>query len=185
MKLKFRVKLNSKDRKQQAVENLKKELTEAESLILFSSASITHRAFEEFRQKLTETKARLRFVKNTLFKVAAQELKLPESLYDKQVLNGPTGIIYVLSDDFVSVIKALDQQFGMQKNVRVKIALLDRTVYESIQVLEFARIPSLPELQAKLVGLLGGSLQKLHYDLTNPISKLVSSLSQIAKKGGE
>jgi len=185
MKLKFRSKLSSKQLKQQAVESLKKELSEAKSLILFSSSMVTHKAFEELRQKLGETKARLRFVKNTLFKVAAQELKLPESLYSAEVITGSTSVIYVLSDDFISVVKALDIQFGKQEGVKVKIALLDKEIYNSSQVLEFAKIPSVLELQAKLVGLLNSPIQKLHYGLSYTMGKLVRSLSEIAKKGGE
>lgn len=185
MKLKFRTKLTSKELKQHSVDTLKKELSEAKSILLFSSSDVTHKTFEELRQKLEETQAKLRFVKNTLFKVAAKELKLPESLYTQEVITGPTSVIYILTDDFISVIKALDTQFKGQKNVQVKIAFLAQEIYNQAQVLEFAKIPSIAELQAKLVGMLNSPIQKLHYSLSYDLGKLVRSLSAIAKKGGE
>jgi len=78
MKLKFRTKLTNKELKKQTVEAIKKELSEAKSLIIFSSSHITHKSFEEFRVQLAGINVKLRFVKNTLFKVAASELKLPK-----------------------------------------------------------------------------------------------------------
>lgn len=181
MKLKFRTKLSSKELKTQAVEALKKELSEAKSLIVFSSLSVTHKAFEEFRQKLSEADAKLRFVKNTLFKVAAQELKLPESLYQAEIITGPTSVIYILSDDFIGVIKALNLQFANQKEVQVKIALLDKEIYSNSQVMEFGKIPSIKELQTKLVLTVNNPIQHFYNHLNDQVAKLVRSLHSVAK----
>ena len=185
MKFKFRNQLSKKQLRQDQVESLKKELTQAKSLILFSSESVTHKAFEEFRVKLSEVQAKLRFVKNTLFKVAASELKLPEALYEQTIITGPTSVIYILTDDFISVTKILKEQFGSQKSVQVKIALLDKELYNRSQVLEFAGIPSVAQLHSKLVGLINSPIQKLHYSLTFNLGKLVRSLNAIIQKGGE
>lgn len=183
MKLKFRQKLSSKELRQQTVEQLKKELTEAKSLILFSSQLIKHQAFEDFRKKLDAAQAKLHFVKNTLFKVAARELKLPEALYADLVLTGPTAAIYILGDDYIAVIKAFAAAFGDQEGVQVKIAFLDKEIYGKDQVLQFSRIPSVAELQAKLVSLINNPIQKFYYSLTYDLGKLVRSLGQIAQKG--
>lgn len=183
MKLKFRAKLSSKQLKEQQVLTLNKELSEAKSLVLFSSEAITHKAFEDFRVKLAEHKAKLRFVKNTLFKVSATAQKLPKELYQDSVMTGSTAVIYILSDDFISPIKALSEQFKDQKNLKVKIAFLDKELYSSDQVLEFSKIPSTQELQAKLVGILNNPIQKFYYALNDSIGKLVRSLKAIAEKG--
>lgn len=185
MKLKFRNQLSQKQLRQKQVEALKLELSQAKSIILFSSEAITHKAFEEFRVKLAEINAKLRFVKNTLFKVAAKELKLPEALYEQAIITGPTSAIYILTDDFISATKVLKEQFGSQKSVQVKIAFLDKELYNKAQVLEFAGIPSVLELQSKLVGLLNSPIQKLHYSLTYNLGNLVRSLNAIIQKGGE
>lgn len=164
---------------------MKKELSEAKSLIIFSSSHISHKTFEEFREQLAKINVKLRFVKNTLFKVAASELKLPKSLYEPKILTGPTSLIYVLGDDFISAIKALTEKFGGTENVQVKIALLDKEIYDQSQVLEFSKIPTALQLQAKLTAILNNPLQKLHSVLSHDLGKLVRSLSQIAKKGDE
>ena len=182
MKFKFRNKLSPKALRQEKVEAIKSELKSAKSLVLFSSVNVTHKAFEDFRKKLEKINAKLRFVKNTLYRVAAVELKLPETLFSEEVLLGPTAAIYILNDDFISPIKLLNEEFGKEQKVKVKIALLDKDIYESAKVLEFAKIPSVDELRAKLVGTLNNPIQKLYYGLSDSIGKLVRSLNQIAAK---
>ena len=117
--------------------------------------------------------------------MAAKELKLPEALYEQAIITGPTSAIYILTDDFISATKVLKEQFGSQKSVQVKIAFLDKELYNKAQVLEFAGIPSVLELQSKLVGLLNSPIQKLHYSLTYNLGNLVRSLNAIIQKGGE
>jgi len=181
MKLKFRTKHSQKELRTLKVEELKKELSDAKSLILFLSEEVTHQAFETFRKKLVEANSKLRFVKNTLYRVAAKELKYPEELFTEELLKGPTAAIYVLSDDFITPIKALAAEFGKDSKVKVKIAFLDKDVYPSQKVLEFARIPSVDELRAKLVGTLNNPIQKIYNTLSDTMGKLVRSLDQIAK----
>jgi ribosomal protein L10 len=183
MKLKFRNQLSSKQLRQQKVTALKEELQQASSLVLFSSESVSHQDFERFRQALDKTSAKLRFVKNTLFKIAAESLKLPKELYEPSVLTGPTSAIYILSDDFISTIKVLSDQFGKQKNVKVKIAFLDKEVYSSSQVLEFAKIPSVQELHQKLAYLVNNPIQSLHSSLHDNLGKLARSLQAVIDKG--
>lgn len=183
MKQKFRNKLTQKELRNQKVEELKKELTDAKSLILFSSENISHRDFEEFRLKLAQVKAKLRFVKNTLFKVACESLDLPSELYKQEILTGPTAAIYILSEDFLGVAKALNDQFGKQEGVSVKVGFLDKELYNKSQVIEFAHIPSSQDLKTMLVSRLNSPIQKLHYSLTYDLGKLVRSIKAISEKG--
>jgi len=181
MKLKFRQKLTQKELRQQTVAEITQELSEAKSLILFSSVDITHQAFEEFRKKLVPANAQLRFVKNTLYRVAAKELKMPEDLFTNEILTGPTAAIFVMGEDFITPVKVMDEQFGKLEGVKVKIAFLDKEVYEAVKVMEFAKIPSVDELRTKLVGTLNNPIQRFYNGLSDTVGKLVRSLDQIAK----
>ena len=185
MKQKFRDKLTQKELRTAKVEELQQELKNAKSIILFSSRTVSHKSFEEFRVKLTEVDAKLRFVKNTLFKVACESLNMPKELYTDEILTGPTAAIYILADDFLATTKALHEQFGKQKEVSVKIGLLDKEVYNKVQILQFASIPSANELKTMLVTRLNSPIQKLHYSLTYNLGKLVRSLKAISRKGDE
>jgi len=142
MKLKFRLKHSTSDLRKLKVKELEQELSQAKSFIIFSSTFISHQQFENLRVKLAQNNAKLRFIKNTLFKVAAQKLKLPKVLYEDKVLFGPSAMIYIFTDDFISAIKSLKQEFGKNEEVKIKIALLDKEVYSKEQVIEFSKIPT-------------------------------------------
>jgi large subunit ribosomal protein L10 len=183
MKQKQRTQHSPKELRQMQVAQIKEELEKANSFILFSSQFITHQQFEELRAKLRNTDSILRFVKNSLFKVAAKELKLPESLYEEEVLTGPSGAVYINTEDFVSALKALDELFGSEKEkVQVKIGFIDKEVYNKSQVMQFAKIPSVDELRAKLVGMLQSPVYGLHNALSYNIGALVRTLKSVAEK---
>ena len=181
MKLKFRARNTPKELRDIAVQNIKTRLQEAKSVVLFSSQFVTHQDFETLRKELVKTQAKLEFVKNTLFRVACKELSLPETLYTDEIMFGPSGAVFITTDDFVGAIKVLKAQFGKNENVKVKVGLLDSEVYEASKVLEFANIPSIEQLHAKLVGSLVGPLYGLHYALSSDMNKLVRGLSEVAK----
>jgi len=182
MKYKFRIKHSPKELRQLSVDNIQKELKQAKSFLLFSSKGITHQEFESLRQKLADSQATLRFIKNTLFRVAAKELKLPVELYTDKVLFGPSAIIYIQTNDYLSTIKILSQQFGINEKVKVKIALLDQEIYDSTQILEFAEIPSEQELKAKLVGTLEQPISSLYHVLSYDLKRLSITLKEIANR---
>ncbi len=185
MKYKFRIKHSPKELREQRVDSLKKELSEAKSFVLFSSSNVTHQQFEELRTKLTETDTKLRFVKNTLFRISAESLKFPKELYAEDILQGPTAAILVMGDDFVASLKALKAVFGQTETVKVKIGFLDQAVYGGSQVLEFAKIPSPEELRAKLVGMIKSPLYGLHRALSYDTQRLAVVLTKIGEKGGD
>ena len=182
MKLKFRLKHSTSDLRKLKVKELKQELEEAKSFIIFSSTFISHQQFENLRVKLSQHKAKLRFIKNTLFKVAAQELKLPQVLYEDKILFGPSAMVYIFTEDFISAIKALKEEFGKNEQVKIKIALLDKEIYGREQVMEFSKIPTIEELKAKLVCLLQSPIRNLHYSLSFNFGCLVRGLNQIAQQ---
>ncbi len=182
MKFKFRLQHTPRQLRQLNVKELTQELKQAKSLVLFESTKVTHQQFEELRRKLREKKAVLRFVKNTLFAVAARELGLPTELYSSEIIYGPTAVIYILTDDFVSAVKAFAEVLGGLETVRVKIAFLDKTIYKGSDVLEFAKIPTEEELQAKLVGMLQAPLYSLHRVLDALPRGLANLIQQLAER---
>lgn len=185
MKYKFRKEYSSRELKKQIITGLEKELKTAKSIILFRSEKVTHQEFETLRKKLKTTSSKLQFVKNTLFRVVAKKLGLPEKLSLDEIIKGPTALISVQSEDFVAPIKLLKEQFAKNENVTIKIALLDSDIYESTKVMEFANIPSKQELYTKLVGSLKSPLYKLSYALNYNVQKLVIAIKGIASSKKE
>lgn len=184
MKYKFRVALTPKQLREKSVQEIKKDLESAKSLILFSSTFVKHQDFEALRNKLRPLNAKLKFVKNTLFRVAAKDKGIPEALLADKVLFEQTAVIFVNSEDFIAPIKLFKEALGKNENVKVKMAFLDTEVYDSSKVLEFASIPSKQELYAKLVGSMKSPLYRLHNALTYDMRRLAMGLKAIADKAG-
>ncbi|MFA6005877.1 MAG: 50S ribosomal protein L10 [Patescibacteria group bacterium] len=182
MKYKFRIALSPKQLREKSVEEIKKDLAGAKSLFLFSSVQVKHQDFEELRKKLATVNAKLKFVKNTLFRVAAKDKKLPENLLVDTVLFEQTAVVFINGEDFIAPIKMFKEAFGKNEAVKVKMAFLDKEVYEASRVLEFATIPSKQELYAKLVGSLKSPIYGLYYALTSDMRKLAYGLKAIADK---
>lgn len=183
MKEKFRKLHSPKELRQKRVEALFEEIKQAHALILFTSSFITHQQFETLRIQLEPHNASVRFVKNTLFKVAAKQAKLPDDIYKDEILFEQTGIIIVRSDDAVEPIKLFVKLFKEQaEQIRFKIAWVDEVVYDEKQVKVFATIPSKPELHARLVSSVVSPLYRLHRSLTSDLYKLAMALQQISLK---
>lgn len=182
MKLKFRTQYAPRELRAQKVEELKKALSTAKSIVLFSTERVPHIEFETFRKKLASVGTHLHFVKNTLFRVAAREAKLNEALFEDAILQGSTAVLFIESEDFVMPIKIFKEAFGKNENVKIKIGFIDSTIYESGKVLAFASIPSKQELYTKLVGSMSSPLYGLYYALTSDLRKLAIGLHAISLK---
>ncbi len=182
MKHKFRLNYSPKQLRNLKVEEIKKELSTAKSLVLFTTDQVPHQDLENLRKKLVEVHASLRFVKNTLFRVAAAEMKLPESLYADTILTGSTAVMFIQDEDFVAALKVLKEVFGKNENVKIKIGFIDNDLYDSSKVLEFARIPTKTELYTKLVGSLQSPVYGLYNALTSDLRKLAYALQAISSK---
>jgi large subunit ribosomal protein L10 len=184
MKYKFRKALSPRALRAQKVDLIKKDLATAKSIILFASSKVPHLELEGLRHKLEEAQsgAKLRFVKNTLFRVAAKDAGLPEGIYSDEVLKESTAVLFVENEDFITAIKVLKEVFGKNENVSVKIALLDNELYQSAQVMSFASIPSKQELYGKLVGSMKSPIYGLYYALTSDLRKLAFGLQAVSSK---
>lgn len=181
MKLKFRAKLAPKELRQKRIDELSSELKESKAVILFTSTTITHQQFEQLRRDITPNK--VRFVKNTLFSLATQEVKLPVELRDEKILFEQTGVIMVMTDDVVEPLKTFVKLFKEQvDSVKFKIAWIDNTVYMPEVIKQFASMPSKEQLYGRLVASLSSPLYGLHRSLSWDMTRLVMALNQISSK---
>jgi len=110
-------------------------------------------ANEEFRlrRQVTQAGGRIFVAKNTLIKIAVQDLELPSV---DEVLKGPSAV--VIYDEPVAVAKAL-VQFAKEnsKDVpQIKAGFLQGQKLAPEEVKAIAELPTLDELRAELVGVL-------------------------------
>lgn len=129
------------------------------------------------RRKLKEARAEFKVAKNTLLKIALDEVGLDAS----PILRGPTGVLLTMEDP-VAPLKVL-MEFAKEKEaIKPKGGFLEGKFFDGTQMKELSRLPSKNELLAQILGSLQAPIQGLLWALEGPISNLVFTLQAIAQK---
>jgi large subunit ribosomal protein L10 len=149
--------MKSKGKKQEELNQLKKELAEAKNLIVAQFKGITVEQDTDLRQKIRATNSKYRVVKNTLAKVAAQGTpaeKLAEAL------KGSTSIAYNNSDP-VALAKALTAYAKANPVFVFKTGMVEGRVVNLADLMAIASLPSKEGLIAQLLFLLNAPVQRI------------------------
>ncbi len=135
----------------------------------------------ELKKSLSDAGGQFVVLKNTLFRIAAQETEQPAKL---QEMSDATAIV-VCGDDPTEAAKALKQIQDEHEVMETRLAVLFGDVAEASKVDELARIPSQDELYAKIVGSLNSPISGFVHVIQGNVRDLVYTLSEIAKAKGE
>jgi large subunit ribosomal protein L10 len=174
----------NRSEKQQLIDELHAELEKSPNAVLLDFKGLSVPAATEFRRKVRASGSRYRVVKNSLALRAAKGTAL-EKLQAK--LEGTTGIAYT-GDDPVALAKVLvdfakeNPALSVKGGVVAGSQLLDA---EGVKAL--STMPGLPELRAKLLGLLMAPAQQLVSLLNEPATQTVRVLKAHGDKleGGQ
>ena len=164
--------------KQELITNLHEEFGRSPHAILVDFRGLSVPAVTEFRRKLRATGSRYRVVKNTLALRAIKDTPL-ESLGPK--FDNTTGVAYT-GNDPVALAKALVAFAKDNPALVVKAGMVSSQMLDADGVKALSSMPSLPELRAKLLGLLNAPATKLVRLLNTPASQLVRTLKAHEEK---
>jgi large subunit ribosomal protein L10 len=131
----------------------------------------------ELKRSLKENGGRFVVLKNTLFKIAADEAEEPVQL---QELDDATGMI-VCGEDPTEAAKSLKEIQDEHEVMNTRMAVLFGEFAEAAKVDALAQIPSKEELYAKIVGSLNSPLSGFAQVLSGNVRDLVYALSEIAR----
>ncbi len=158
----------------------RKQIETSPFALLVDFTKLTVAQVNELRKRLRAAGAEYRVVKNSVLRVACKECGI-EGL-DKALV-GQTGVITGKEiAGTAKVIKAFVAEFERPK---IKLGLMDRMLLQPAQVIEIADLPSLPELRAKLLGLLTSPQGQLVGLLAAPASKFVQIIKAYEEKKGK
>lgn len=160
-----------------AVEDLRRRLGGAKTVVLTEFRGLTVQQLSELRQQLRAVSAQYKVVKNRLARIAVSATEL-EGL--ARHLTGPTGLV-VSREDPVAVAKALATFTRTHQALRVKAGVVDGQMLEADGLRALAELPSREALRAQLVGALQGPLAQLVGLLTAAPRELVYILEQRAQ----
>jgi large subunit ribosomal protein L10 len=163
----------NRSEKQQLIDELHKELEQAPNAVLLDFKGLSVPAATEFRKKVRASGSRYRVVKNSLALRAAKGTAL-ERLESK--LEGYTGIAYT-GDDPVALAKVLVDFAKDNPALTLKAGVVAGTqMLDAAGVKALSTMPGLPELRAKLLGLLQAPATQLVRLLGAPATQTVRVL---------
>ena len=120
----------------------------------------------DFRTLLRENGIKFKVIKNTLFKIAAEQADWPEMM---ELIDGQTGIAFGYGDE-QSPAKIISSYIkDSVTNIDLKIVLIGTQTLSGDEVKQLASLPGREELVAKLVGQLHGQLAGLVFTLNSPL----------------
>ena len=155
------------------VENLKSLFLEASILIATDFRGMSVSQMVGLRRSLRASGGGYRVVKNTLAKVAADEIDRPAI---KEILDGPAGLVLTVGDP-VNVAKALVEHIRVERlTMAVGKAVMGVEVLSEERVLELAALPPMDQLLSKMLGQMNAPISGLVTVLDGPVRGLVTVL---------
>ena len=142
-------------------------------------AGIKVQDFSAFRAKLDAASARCSVQKNTLIKKAAEALSITG--LDAVDLTQSTAVIYGKGD--CGAVAKIIGEFGEKcEAVKAKGGYLDRSVLGAADVVELAKLPAKPVLQAMLLGVMQAPARNLVTVLNAKAATIVNVINAYKDK---
>ena len=122
--------------KKQVVSEIVDKIKNSESVILFQYQGLTVAELTELRSKLKEVNADVKVYKNTLLKLACDELKIDITDF----LEGPNAILF--GKDLLEPIKVISNYAKDHDKLDIRVGILSGSVSDKKVISEYASIPS-------------------------------------------
>lgn len=165
--------------KAQLVEELHQELEASPHAVLVDFRGLSVPDATEFRRKVKAAGSKYRVVKNSLARRAAKGTALERLEKD---LGGTTGIAYT-KDDPVALAKVLVDFAKDHPQLALKAGVVSGSeVLDASGVKSLSTMPSLPEMRARLLGLLQAPASQLVRLLGTPATQLARVLQAHQEK---
>lgn len=168
----------NKSEKEQVITELNGKFSKAKAAIVAEFRKVDVETVTKLRKKLREGGVEYKVLKNTLAKRAAKGTTL-EAISDDFV--GPVALALSYGD-VVAPAKILTEFIKDLESIKLKSAIIDGRKTDANGVKALAKLPGLPELRAKLLGMINQPAGKLVRTLAEPGSSLARVLLAKADK---
>ena len=166
--------MKSRKEKEDEVQHLKKEFTEAENLVVVQFKGLSVEQDTDLRNKVREADSKYRVVKNRLAKISAEGTPAEELAAS---FDGPTAIAYN-SGDPVALAKALSAYAKANPVFEFKAGMVEGRVVEISTLAEIAAMPSHEELIATVMYLVNAPAQRIAVGVNAVVRNLAVALGQ-------
>ena len=158
-----------RSQKEKAVEDFKNILNEAEAVIVAQYKGLNSETIDELRTKTRDSNVTFKVTKNRLIKIA-----LTGGVYENisDLFTGPTAIAY--SKDVVAAAKVTSEFSKGNENLVIIGGALKEKLLDLDGIKHLASLPSLPELQAKIIGLISAPARQIATVVAAPATQLIT-----------
>ena len=155
-----------KQSKKKIVKDLKESFENASGVVVTHYLGLNNAELTDLRSEVKALGSKFCVTKNSLAKLAAKSTDY-ENL--KDFFTGPTALVF--SEDALAGIKAIKNFSDKNEKLKFITASFDKKIIEFKEFEALAKLPSLEELRAKIVGLITAPHQQLISVLNAPATE--------------
>ncbi|MDA8688354.1 50S ribosomal protein L10 [Candidatus Pelagibacter bacterium] len=159
----------NKEAKKNYVEEMKKNFTSNESVMIAQYQGLNVTELDELRKELRNKGILFKITKNRITKIALKETPVKDL---EKYFTGPTAA--AISSDPITTAKILTKFAKSHDKLKIVAGFMDGKVLDQKEVAIIATLPSLEEARGKIVGILATPAQKLVSILLAPGSKIAN-----------
>lgn len=164
--------------KEKFVADMNQAFNEAALVVIAHQSGLSASESADLRQKMNTGGARFKVTKNRLAKIAIKGTQY-EGL--EEHFTGPTAIAY--SDDPIAAAKSVVEFANENDKVTVIAGGMGDKMLAAEEVKQLAKLPSLDELRATLIGLLQAPAGKIARTLNEPPAQLARVMAAKGQQG--
>lgn len=170
----------TKEQKQLVVAELTEKIRKASALYFVDFATMTVDQDWALRRELKAKGIEYRVAKNTLILRALNDIGGYD--IDAKKLFGQTAVIFATEKDPISPAKILRDFSAKSEKPKLKVAVVENTVYDGSQLKQIADFPTREEIIAGILGSINAPVSGI-VGAINAVMRDVSSLiEEVAKK---
>lgn len=155
--------------KKTEIEAIRAKIEKSQSFVVINYRGLTVEQDTQLRKAFREQKVEYKVLKNTLVRIALNELGYKE--FDES-LNGPTAVAFGM-EDAIAPAKVTSENMEKFKALEVKCGMMDNKYVDAATVAQLAKVPSKPALLSMLLSVLQA-----------PVRGLAVSLNRVAEQKG-
>ncbi len=166
--------------KKDFVESLKKDFSDASSVIVAHYSGLTVNDAEQLRKEMRSNGAKFKVTKNRLTKLALAETHFKDI---SDLFSGPTAVAY--SADPVAPAKVAVSFEKKFENFKILGGGYNGEKIDRDKIDFLAKLPSLDELRSKLIGIISTPAQKIASIVVEPSQQIARILSVKSSNSNE
>jgi large subunit ribosomal protein L10 len=167
------------DAKVASINELKESFANVPDFVFTDYRGLTVEQITALRRLLQKKDVTYKVIKNNFARIAFQQIEAPEAV--SQYLVGPTAIA-ISPKDSNEVAKILLDFAKETPALKIKGALVGKTVYDAAQTAAFSKLPGRLELIAMLMSVMNGPARNFVAALNDVPARLVRTIKAIGDK---